>query len=118
MAGLPDAQHRAVGLDPVDVASLDPDVLHLVDGLDDDRLLHDDGRGLDDHGLLHDDGRGLHDDRGRRGHDRTRAQRVVEETADERAADHARGEAAAVVVVAVVSSWPSAITKVVSAVMV
>ena len=90
MSGLPCAQDRAVRLDRVDVASLDPHVLRLVH-----RLLHHDGRGLDDNWLLDYDGL-LHHRCGRRGGGGRNG------AAENRAANKPRGKRAAVAAMVVV----------------
>jgi len=96
MPGVPDADGRAIGLNLIDVLSLDPDALHLHGSLlGDDRLLRD-RLLLHDDRLLNDD-RLLYDDRGR--NDRRRRlkrrmrQRMNGKPADD-TADEARPEIA------------------------
>ena len=100
MPGLPGADYRAVRLDRIDVATLNPDVLRLVD-----RLLNDDRRGShDDRCRLHNDGRRRHDDWRRRHNGRRRRRRycACDKSAEERAAYDARGNRAAAAVMMMV----------------
>ena len=88
VAGLPHADDSSVCLDLVDIASLDPDVLHLRHGLlHDNGLLHYDGLGHYRR-LRHDYGRLRHDDRRPR-------QRGTDDCPSDETADKARPEVAA-----------------------
>ena len=93
--GLPNADDGPVCLDLVDIASFDPDVLHLRHGL----LLHDDGLLHDYRLLLHDDWLGHHRRLrhydGRLGHDDSGLrQRSSDDCPADDTADEARPEVA------------------------
>ena len=89
MARIPHPSNRTVGLNLVNVATLDPNGRRGLgrDLLDDrrlrrdnDRLLHHDRLGLDNHGLLNDDRLGLHDHSRR-----SRSHRIVNRRANQSA---------------------------------
>jgi len=92
--GLPHADDCSVCLDLVDIASLNPDVLHLRHGLlHYDRLLLYDDRLLHDYGLGHH--RRLRHDYGRLGHDDRRSRhRGADDCPSDDTANKARPEVA------------------------
>ena len=116
MPRLPDADSRTVRLDLIDVPSLDPDILRLLDrllnnyGLSDNRLLDDNGL-LNKRWRRHDRSGGLHND----GLRIVRASQRSTYHATNDTADEARPEVAAtappIAAVMVVASMPTVMNR-------